>query len=45
MCVRVDKTWKATNVLFEACFVFTYFMCSLYLETFMNLQIEDNIVT
>lgn len=36
MCVHVGKTWKATNKNISyvgGFFVFTYFMCFLYLET------------
>lgn len=42
MCVHVDKTWKATkkNVSYVGgLFVFTYFICFLYLETSVNLHI------
>lgn len=45
--MRVGKTWKAINKNVSyvgGLFVFTYFMCFLYLETLVNLQIQDNTI-
>ena len=53
--MRVARVWKATKLElrwrvvfffldFMCFFLNFYLMCSLYLETLVNLQIQDNIM-